>query len=68
MERTLEILNRAKKSNSVYNIYNALAATAVGRILGLSYPQIRARLARFEFPKSRFSLVKFKKPRSVLTA
>ncbi len=43
-----------------YNIYNALGAIAVGRILGLSYPEIRARLATFKFPKGRFNLINFK--------
>ncbi|MDP2927377.1 MAG: UDP-N-acetylmuramoyl-tripeptide--D-alanyl-D-alanine ligase [Candidatus Omnitrophota bacterium] len=43
-----------------YNIYNALAATAVGRILGLGYPEMRARLATFKFPKGRFNLVEFR--------
>jgi UDP-N-acetylmuramoyl-tripeptide--D-alanyl-D-alanine ligase len=43
-----------------YNIYNALAAIAVGRILGLSYLKIRTRLATFKFPKGRFNLVEFK--------
>ena len=42
------------------NIYNALGAIAVGRIFGLSYPEIRARLATFKFPKGRFNLVEFK--------
>jgi len=41
-----------------YNIYNAMAAIAVGRILGISYPKIRARLASFKFPKGRLNLVK----------
>jgi len=40
-----------------YNIYNALAAIAVGRILGLSYPQMRARLSIFKFPQGRLNLV-----------
>ena len=40
-----------------YNIYNALAAIAVGRIFGLSYPQLRARLAAFKFPKGRLNLI-----------
>ncbi len=44
----------------VYNIYNALPAIAVGRIFGLSYRQIRARLSGFEFPKGRFNLVEHK--------
>lgn len=43
-----------------YNVYNALGAIAVGRILGLSYSQMRARLAAFKFPKGRLNLVKFK--------
>jgi UDP-N-acetylmuramoyl-tripeptide--D-alanyl-D-alanine ligase len=41
-----------------YNIYNALSAIAIGRICGLSYPQLRARLAAFKFPKGRLNLVK----------
>ena len=40
-----------------YNIYNALAAIALGRILGYSYPQIRARLTAFKFPKGRLNLI-----------
>ncbi|MHB8155683.1 MAG: Mur ligase family protein, partial [Candidatus Omnitrophota bacterium] len=43
-----------------YNIYNALGAIAVGRICGLSYPVIRARLAAFKFPKGRLNFVEFK--------
>ena len=43
-----------------YNIYNALAAIAVGRILGLDYSEISARLAVFKFPKGRLNLVEFK--------
>ncbi|MCX5699329.1 MAG: UDP-N-acetylmuramoyl-tripeptide--D-alanyl-D-alanine ligase [Candidatus Omnitrophica bacterium] len=43
-----------------YNIYNALAAIAVGRILGLGYSEIRARLSTFKFPKGRLNLIKFK--------
>ena len=43
-----------------YNIYNALAAIAVGRICGLSYATLRARLAAFKFPKGRLNLVNFK--------
>ena len=43
-----------------YNIYNALGAIAIGRILGLGYPQIRARLARFKFPQGRLNFVKIK--------
>jgi UDP-N-acetylmuramoyl-tripeptide--D-alanyl-D-alanine ligase len=43
-----------------YNIYNALAAIAVGRLLGLSYAQLRARLAVFKFPKGRLNLIEAK--------
>ena len=43
-----------------YNIYNALGAIAVGRILGLSYQNIRERLAVFKFPKGRLNLVEFR--------
>jgi UDP-N-acetylmuramoyl-tripeptide--D-alanyl-D-alanine ligase len=43
-----------------YNIYNALGAIAVGRILGFSYPEISARLAVFKFPQSRLNLVEFR--------
>jgi UDP-N-acetylmuramoyl-tripeptide--D-alanyl-D-alanine ligase len=45
---------------SSYNVYNDLAAIAAGRIFGLSYAQMRARLARFKFPKGRLNLVKVK--------
>jgi UDP-N-acetylmuramoyl-tripeptide--D-alanyl-D-alanine ligase len=48
-----------------YNIYNALAAIAVGRILGLSYPVIHQRLATFKFPKGRLNLVEFKNLRFI---
>jgi UDP-N-acetylmuramoyl-tripeptide--D-alanyl-D-alanine ligase len=40
-----------------YNVYNALAAIGVGRILGLSYAKMRNRLADFQFPKGRLNLV-----------
>jgi UDP-N-acetylmuramoyl-tripeptide--D-alanyl-D-alanine ligase len=43
-----------------YNIYNALGAIAVSRILGLGYPEIAARLADFKFPKGRLNLIEFK--------
>jgi UDP-N-acetylmuramoyl-tripeptide--D-alanyl-D-alanine ligase len=43
-----------------YNVYNALAAIAVSRILGSGYPEIAARLAIFKFPKGRLNLVEFK--------
>lgn len=43
-----------------HNIYNALAAITVGRLLGLEYSQIAQSLANFEFPKGRFNLVNFR--------
>ncbi len=43
-----------------YNIYNALAAISVGRILGLSYAQIASRLRAFKFPRGRLNLIEFK--------
>jgi len=43
-----------------YNIYNALAAIAVGRILGMDYFKIAARLLNFKFPKGRLNLVEFR--------
>lgn len=39
-----------------YNIYNALGAIAVGRLLGLGYPEIAARLSSFKFPRGRLTL------------
>jgi UDP-N-acetylmuramoyl-tripeptide--D-alanyl-D-alanine ligase len=48
-----------------YNIYNALGAIAVGRIFGLSYVQMRARLARFKFPKGRLNLIERKELRFI---
>ncbi|PIQ85836.1 MAG: UDP-N-acetylmuramoylalanyl-D-glutamyl-2, 6-diaminopimelate--D-alanyl-D-alanine ligase [Candidatus Omnitrophica bacterium CG11_big_fil_rev_8_21_14_0_20_43_6] len=43
-----------------YNVYNALAAIAAGRILGLNYAGMRARLAGFKFPKGRLNLAEYK--------
>jgi UDP-N-acetylmuramoyl-tripeptide--D-alanyl-D-alanine ligase len=43
-----------------YNVYNALAAIAVGRIFSLGYSEIAARLADFEFPRGRLNLIEFK--------
>ncbi len=47
-------------SPGIYNIYNALSAIAVGRILGLDYPTLCSRLASFSFPQGRLNLVKIK--------
>ncbi len=43
-----------------YNIYNALAAITVSRILGLSYSEIAERLINFKFPKGRLNLIEYK--------
>ncbi|MCX5707673.1 MAG: UDP-N-acetylmuramoyl-tripeptide--D-alanyl-D-alanine ligase [Candidatus Omnitrophica bacterium] len=42
-----------------HNVYNALAAISIARILGLSYDEIAARLTHFEFPSGRLKLRKF---------
>ncbi len=44
----------------VHNVYNALAAIAVGRILGLGLGKIASRLADFDFPGGRLKLVELK--------
>lgn len=41
-----------------HNIYNALAAVAIGRIFGLSYARISKRLAAFTFPKGRLKAIR----------
>lgn len=40
-----------------YNIYNALGAISVCRMLGFGYPEISARLSNFKFPKGRLNLI-----------
>ena len=40
-----------------HNVYNALAAIAVGRILGIGLKTIRRRLSEFDFPKGRLNLI-----------
>ena len=40
-----------------YNIYNALAAIAAGRLFSMSYKDIAKSLSGFTFPKSRLNLV-----------
>ncbi len=50
------------KTPGHYNIYNALAAITVARILGLAYKDIIYRLNTFDFPQSR---LKFKEINSV---
>ncbi|MDD5060363.1 MAG: UDP-N-acetylmuramoyl-tripeptide--D-alanyl-D-alanine ligase [Candidatus Omnitrophica bacterium] len=47
-------------SLGVCNVYNALAAISVGRILGLSYSEIAQKLADFKFPKGRLNLISLK--------
>ncbi len=48
------------KTLGVYNIYNALAAIACGRIFGLGYVDLVSRLATFGFLQNRLQLVKSK--------
>lgn len=43
-----------------HNIYNALAAITVARLLGLGYSEIAERLANFQFPKGRLNFIEFK--------
>lgn len=52
--------NFALSTLGYYNIYNALAAIAIGRILGLAYPVIAAKLEEFKFPKGRLNFIEFK--------
>lgn len=46
------------KTVGAHNVYNALAAAAVGRILGIDYDRICAKLGGFDFPSGRMSLFK----------
>ncbi|MDD5561187.1 MAG: UDP-N-acetylmuramoyl-tripeptide--D-alanyl-D-alanine ligase [Candidatus Omnitrophica bacterium] len=41
----------------MHNVYNALAAIAAGRILGLGLGDMARRLADFDFPKGRLKLI-----------
>jgi UDP-N-acetylmuramoyl-tripeptide--D-alanyl-D-alanine ligase len=41
-----------------YNIYNALAATAVACLFGIDYSEIADELATFDFPRGRLKLIK----------
>jgi len=43
-----------------HNVYNALVAIAVGRILGLGLGEIASRLEDFDFPKGRLKLIELK--------
>ena len=46
------------KSVGVNNIYNALPAISVARLLGMDYNMIAERLEDFEFPAGRLTLIK----------
>jgi len=46
------------KTQGYYNIYNALAATAVARIFGMEYKDIASRIANFDFPQGRLKFIK----------
>lgn len=41
-----------------HNIYNALVAVAIGRIFGLGYREIAARLKTFDFPEGRLKFTR----------
>ncbi len=43
-----------------HNIYNAMAAVSVARLLGLDYQEISRQLASFDFPQGRFKLINVK--------
>ena len=43
-----------------YNIYNSLAAIAVGRIFGISYQKIASALSVFKLPSGRLNIIKKK--------
>jgi UDP-N-acetylmuramoyl-tripeptide--D-alanyl-D-alanine ligase len=45
------------RSRGYYNVYNALAAVAAGRIFGLQYKEIAARISSFEFLPGRLKLI-----------
>jgi UDP-N-acetylmuramoyl-tripeptide--D-alanyl-D-alanine ligase len=45
------------KSLGIHNVYNALAAIAVGVIFGIDQKSIAKKLNAFKFPKSRFNLI-----------
>lgn len=47
----------ALKTPGYYNIYNALAAITVARILGMGYRDIASRLSAFDFPQMRLELL-----------
>ncbi len=47
------------------NVYNALSAIAVARILGMSYKDIALRLAAFSFPQGRLNFIKLGKLRFI---
>ncbi|MDD5237687.1 MAG: UDP-N-acetylmuramoyl-tripeptide--D-alanyl-D-alanine ligase [Candidatus Omnitrophica bacterium] len=49
------------KTPGYYNIYNALASIAVGRIFGMAYTNISKALANFAFPQSRLNLLELNK-------
>lgn len=49
----------------LYNVYNALAAVSVARILGMEYNDIASGLASFTFPQSRLNLIRLKNIRFI---
>ncbi len=45
----------------LHNVYNALAAIALARILGLGHEEISAQLARFDFLAQRLAVISYRK-------
>jgi UDP-N-acetylmuramoyl-tripeptide--D-alanyl-D-alanine ligase len=67
---SLEFLVNAKnqfnlKTPGCYNVYNALAAAAVGRLFGLEYRQIISALSGFNFPRSRLNFLTLNRVRFI---
>lgn len=53
------------KTLGYYNIYNALAAIAAGRIFGMAYKDIVLALANFDFPPGRLQFIKLNHTRFI---
>jgi UDP-N-acetylmuramoyl-tripeptide--D-alanyl-D-alanine ligase len=53
------------KSIGYFNVYNALAALSLGRIMGLDYKDIARRLSGFNFPQGRLNLLELGRARFI---
>lgn len=53
------------KTLGYHNIYNGLAAIACGRIFGMGYRDMAARLGCFEFPEGRLKVIELKQNRFI---